>query len=60
MYGWIYSGIILCSLMVATVIYLTIEAPFASMWTLALKALVKSSSKRPNDDKKINEKAKEA
>ena len=60
MYGWIYSGIFCLSAIVATIIYLTIEAPFATMWTIVLQQIMASPKKSKVDEKNINDKAKEA
>ena len=60
MYGWIYSGIFCLSAIVAAIIYLTIEAPFATMWTKVLQQITASPKKLKVDEKNINDKAKEA
>ena len=60
MYGWIYSGIFYLSAIVATIIYLTIEAPFATMWTIVLQQIMASPKKSKVDEKNINDKTKES
>ena len=60
MYGWIFTGIFSLSSIVATIIYLTIEAPFATMWTKVLQEIMRSPKSAKVNEKNINDKAKEA
>ena len=60
MYGWIFTGIFCLSSIVATIIYLTIEAPFATIWTKVLQQIMDSSKKSKIDEKNTNDKHKEA
>ena len=60
MYGWIFSGIFCLSSIVATIIYLTIEAPFATMWTTVLLEIMGNTKSTKVDEKSLSDKAKEA
>ena len=60
MYGWIFSGIFCLAAIIATIIYMTIEAPFATMWTIVLQQIMASPKKSKIDEKNLSDKAKEA
>ena len=60
MYGWIFTGIFCLSSVVATIIHLTIEAPFATMWIKVLQEIMGSPKSAKVNEKNTNDKAKEA